>query len=369
MLPLSGTTMASTALALDTDVSWESPVGRVLSPFPSVYKPAPRSSLSSPRVLQVTRYDPGSAAYRYHSAANTAPNGGVSTFVRYGHENPHCDLRQYDGDEQRIGVLELFFTADVVHVHMDYSTLEDPQFIGRFPRSSQRLVRHYHGSEPNTTDPKAIRLVQRELDDRLNAIHIGARLYHQRLSDRMHWLPIPVPMRDYARLRAEWWRPIEDRPNKLFRIAHSPTNPRIKGTIVLQCVVEELRAKGLPVELVMIAGKSHEEALQIKATCDITFDSFWLGIQGSGLEAACMSQVVVAGDPEVKVEYEKAIGGCPYTYAENYMDLKPVLERLIVDQEFYEAERHKVYKYVKAYHDYISVGARYWQILQLEGVA
>lgn len=343
--------------------AWAADTGRILTPdgVASHYPPVPHAPTGL-RVLSLTRYDPGSAAYRYHSAANSV-TGGTSAFVRYGHDNPHCDLRQWDGETDEATVHELFHSADVIHVHMDYNTLEFG--VKRWPeRRRQLLVRHYHGSQP--ADEAVQTLVQHTLDDDLGAMHIGARLYHHRFSKRMHWLPIPVPVADYERLTLECWKPRAMRHNRCLRIAHSPTHARIKGTIVLETVVQDLQLKGYDIELVMIADKPHGEALRLKASCDVTFDSFWLGIQGSGLEAAAMGQVVIAGDPLVKAEYERELGECPYTYVGGSDDLRAVLERLYVDVDFRQAEAERVGAYTRAYHDYPVVGARYWALLTAE---
>jgi hypothetical protein len=348
---------------------WARNEGRILSPFTfgSTYE-AFATPLTGIRSLQLTRYDPGSAAYRYHSAANAAHEGAFartdrSAFVRYGHDNPMCDLRQWDGDEHRREVAALFETADVVHVHMDYATLDNG--VSRWPdRARQMLVRHYHGSQPkNTTDEP---FVQNAIDRDLGAVQIGARLYHNRFSPGMYWLPIPMPVADYEKLAAMHWRPLDARKTRAFRIAHSPTHARIKGTVVIETAVLDMQNEGLNVELVMINGKSHAEALALKATCDVTFDSFWLGIQGSGLEAACMNQPVVAGDADVRDEYRRETGECPYTFVEGYDGLREALTRLFLDAEFYARERDRVAAYVREYHSYAAVGDRYWSIITRE---
>jgi len=334
---------------------FETERGRMLTPdgVPLTY--AAETSPAGTRVLQLTTYDPGAAAYRYHSAFNSA-RGGRSAFVRYGNENPHCDLRQWDGARDRRVVEALFDEADVIHVHMDYGTLGR---LSRWPSPTRHmLVRHYHGAAINTLDP----IVNNDEDREFGAVQVGARLYHRRFSKRMHWLPIPIPVTDYAALAA-----IPHRKDGMVRIGHSPTNWRIKGSVALQHAVMDLQAKGLPVELLQIKDVSHGVALAMKATCDITFDSFWLGIQGSGLEGAAMGQAVVAGDPEVKAEYENSeVGYCPYTYARDFDDLKPVLERLIVDADYRAQEAARVHHYVKEWHDYPVVGRRYWAIIDAE---
>jgi hypothetical protein len=164
--------------------------------------------------------------------------------------------------------------------------------------------------------------------------------------------------------------PNTKRRNGIVRVAHSPTNWRIKGSLALQHAVLDLQAKGVPIELVEITNVPHATALAMKATCDITFDSFWLGIQGSGLEGAAMGQAVVAGDPEVKAEYESSeVGYCPYTYAKDFEEVKPVLERLVLDPAYRAAEAERVNRYVREWHDYPVVGQRYWAIVDAECIA
>jgi hypothetical protein len=341
---------------------WDRQAGRLLvaDESPTAYAPTPE--IRGIRAFATTRYDPGSAAYRYHSAANTAP-GGTSAFARYLHENPHCDLRQYDVETQRTACLELAGSADVLHAHMFLDVFEQ---LDVRPRPGQLVVRHYHGSippYPSPGEPYPV-LVENDKDDAIGAVQVGARLYHLRFSPRMQWLPIPVPVADYAALAAAHYVPREDRPGKRLRVCHSPTNRRIKGTTALEHVLMDLVAEGAPIELVMVEGKSHGEALRLKATCDVTFDSFWLGIQGSGLEAAAMGQAVIAGDPEVRDEYGVHVGECPYTYANTFEELKVALRGMIDDDSWRQFEARRVEAYCRTYHDYPVVGARYWAILE-----
>src|SRR6185503_7456473 len=153
------------------------------------------------------------------------------------------------------------------------------------------------------------------------------------------------------------------RPDRTFRIAHSATVRTYKGTAVLIRVCDALRAKGLPIELVLIEGMEHGAALRLKATCDATFDSFWLGLQGSGLEAAAMGQPVIAGDANVRALYEQRIGFCPYTFAPDEEALGAAIERLATDPAFYASEARRVAEYTTVYHDYAAVAARYESIL------
>jgi len=351
-------------------VGWDNGFGRQLSPLngPTHYGVGEEPVREpAPRVLQLTQYDPGSAAYRYHSAFNHAADldqsGATSAFVRYGASNPYCDVRQYDGTRQQMGVARLFDTADVVHVHMDYTTLDD--CMHRWPdRSRQLLVRHYHGSQSPESFNTDYRLVQQSIDDQVGALLIGARLYHpKRYGAHIPWVPIPMPCADYRDLKAAHWQPIEERKNKLVRICHSTTNDRVKGTVALDCTMFDLMAKGWPIEYIKITNTKHADCLKLKASCDITFDSFWLGIQGSGLEAGAMGQAVIAGDSQVRDDYIDEVGSCPYTFCQTSDDLEAVLEPLVFDEAHRMSEGMRTQAYVEQYHDYAAVGRTYWGIV------
>lgn len=332
---------------------WYEPRDRILTPkeLRSSYKAKPpRPDLL--RVLQMTHYDPGAAAYRYHSALN-ASGAALSAFVRWGHSNPHCDLRQWDGEEERYAAEMLFLSADVIVCHIDYRTMM--QELKRFPLRHQRLVRLYHGSVEPPTRPI---LVENERDETYEAVQIGARLYHRRFSQRMHWLPIPMPIKDYRVKKA--------RNPHIFRVAHSPTRRAIKGTEVFLAVVDALRAEGHRIEAVLIEDLPHGEAIRLKQTCHATFDSFWLGMQGSGLEAACMGQLVIAGDAAVKSENERVLGECPYTFANDAEALRAILLRAMTDPGWRKAEAARTEAFVEKHHSYEAVGAAFTSIAEKE---
>ncbi len=57
--------------------------------------------------------------------------------------------------------------------------------------------------------------------------------------------------------------------------------------------------QGIDIEPVLIENMEHGAALRLKASCDAVFDSFWLGMQGSGLEGAAMGK---ASQESVRVQ-------------------------------------------------------------------
>jgi hypothetical protein len=337
---------------------WDAP-GRLMSPpeVPECYSAAPVEE-GALKVLQVTAYDPGSSVYRYHSAANTVP-GVVSSLVRYDYTNPHCHWRQWDGDAHRVTVDALAMSADVIHCHIDYSGLLQRMRLA--PGPGQRVAITYHGSLP-PGDPR-VTYRDRELDEKLGALVFGARPYHHRHGVE-HWLPIPMPVANYQAVRASVTRyPLPWQGGRL-RIAHSPTVRKIKGTDDFLAAVGYLKDYGLPVEPVLIEDMSHGEALALKATCHVVFDSFWLGMQGSGLEGAAMGLPVIAGDHGAVADLEALGIPCQWTFADTRDELREAVRRLCVDSGFYAAEAQRVHDYTVAHHDYPVVGAKYARLLR-----
>jgi hypothetical protein len=116
---------------------------------------------------------------------------------------------------------------------------------------------------------------------------------------------------------------------------------------------------------VLIEGMTHAQSVATKATCDAVFDSFWLGIQCSGLEGAAMGLPVIAGDAFTAGKYREIVGHVPYTYADDEATLTEALERLAVDAEWRRGEAERVATYCEAWHDEAAVALRYLDLLDL----
>jgi hypothetical protein len=338
--------------------------GRILQCEPGDATPFASSDTGGLRIVQGTGYDPGNAAYRFHTAVNeTTPH--ASAFVRFlnRHNNPFGCPWQYDATRDPATARALLLAADVVHCHIDQRLTQNVG-LPRRPRAGQVVVRHYHGTQFDANGVQLPDDMQHPIrcavgDDIDGYVLVGARLTLCALRPgRIHWLPITVPVDRYAAMAAGR-PPREGRP---FRIAHSPTRSLLKGTDVFKRACRNLRKRGLRVEPVMIERASHADALALKATCDATFDAFALGIQGSGLEAAAMGQPVIAGDAAVADLYRDALGEVPYTFSDAGT-LEATIERMATDGEFYAAEAARVGQYVRAVHDYPAVAARYTALL------
>lgn len=351
-----------------TVLDWWRVKGRILAAEPCDAVPlvdAPRAG--SLKIVSGTGYDPGSAAFRLHTAINETTKH-TSAFVRWGDTNPYCSLRQYDGVADAPRVRQAVLEADVIHNHIAPFLINN---TGIRPQPHQLVIRHYHGSSQNGSHLEPI------YDRAQGYTLLGARLSLVAEAKAegltMHWSPIPVPVARYRALRdkaraqkhlqfnRDPWTPLEGAATKArpLRIAHSPTNERIKGSAILRDVVRALQSKGVHVEVDWIRNVPLAESLRRKALCDVAFDSFWLGIQGSGLEAGAMELPVIAGDSDVRDLYHDHVGFCPYMFASNAAMLSDTIERLAMEQDERTVWAGVTAKYVAEYHDYDSVAARY----------
>ena len=301
-------------------------------------------------ILQLTTYDPAFVAGRLHTAINaTTPHASI--LATDSRNSPYSAPCQYDIGHDRGLIGQAWDEADVVHCHLTYHQLRD---LGKRPQDKAWRVIHHHGTmyrkHPgpdyfNAVDPAfaGLRLVSN-----LELLQYGTGL---------RWLPNPMPCAEYRRLRVGY------QPGPVFRVAHSPSKRHLKGTEEFLSAIATLQVKGLPVEAVLIEQQTFAESVRVKSQCDAVFDSFWLGIQCSGLEGAAMGLPVIAGDPHVAQMYRDVVGEVPYTFANEEAELVSAVERLVLDQDFRATEAARVSTYCERFHDEAAVALRYLDLL------
>lgn len=302
------------------------------------------------RILQLTTYDPGNVVYRLHTALNsTTPHASI--FGRHAGDNPFAAPMQYDVGPDIEVIRSAAREADLIHCHLSYHALQQ---IG--PPEGTPVVIHHHGTmyrrAPQILDAKDAQWAGLRLVSNLELLQYG---------DDLHWLPNPVPVVRYQRLRADLRETPE--PGVPFLVGHSPSKPELKGTASFLEACARLQGRGVPIEPVLLQGLPLAQAIAGKARCDAFFDSFWLGIQCSGLEAAAMGIPVLAGDIQVRDAYVARLGECPYTFVEDVGALEAALDRLYADHEWRTREAQRVRAYVEQYHDYAAVALRYLDLL------
>jgi len=125
----------------------------------------------------------------------------------------------------------------------------------------------------------------------IGAIQIGSTV-NLELFGPITWVPIPYDLDALAAMRKRLYRP---KPG-VVRVAHCPTDRTIKSTDAFLSAVEDLQARDVPIEAVLVEGKTHEETLAIKATsADVLVDQVMLGYGNNAIEAWGMGIPVLGG--------------------------------------------------------------------------
>lgn len=199
---------------------------------------------------------------------------------------------------------------DIFHSHAGDTILMDQTDLDIFRRNNVRIFAEFHGTEiryvfndiPLPFAPKehisSEERLQRQkklldLIDKSDAIilHSGGQYKYlpQPLSKPVYIVPLRV---DIKRLVPHYESNHYEGGHERLRIVHAPTDRRFKGT---DRILEALSHVKEDFELVLVEGKTAEEALKIYRTADIIIDQISGGSYGVfSIEAMALGKPVVA---------------------------------------------------------------------------
>jgi hypothetical protein len=148
-----------------------------------------------------------------------------------------------------------FWDYDLLHLDGGICFTYRPHLLRELLKKGRRFVVFYYGSDlrvrgrlPGVEEVASLKLTC-EFD--LLERHPGLR-----------FLPQPFDEGRFAPREKE---------NAVLRVCHSPTNRAAKGSETIIPIVRKLE-KSFPVELVLIESRPHQEALAIKAGCDLAVE-------------------------------------------------------------------------------------------------
>jgi glycosyltransferase involved in cell wall biosynthesis len=224
---------------------------------------------------------------------------------------------------------------DIVQLDQGAGFLRDARFIRRWKAMGKRIVTFYHGSDMRNRGifPQVDRHADLRLTCELDLLYLDPRL-------RYLFLPVDTSL----------WTPREPSQNDdIIRISHGARN-RFKGTDRIIEVVERLKQR-YPVELVLIQGVSHDEAMRLKAGSDIAIDQItdaggW-GYGMSGIENLCLG---IPTCTRLRDEYVEFIPDHPFVNV-NPDNLETELLRLIEDEDYRLAKGREGREWVVRTHD------------------
>ena len=183
--------------------------------------------------------------------------------------------------------------------------------------------------------------------------------FHER--PYINWFCIGFP-RDFQTTYNE-----KERKNHLIRILHSPSNHSAKGTKFIVDLIENLKARGYLVELIMIKGMPNSCVLEELASCDFVIDQVYSDtpLAGFATEAAFWGKpTIVGGYFSVLIEdFIKKESIPPSLYVEPD-ELEAAVLRLITDIDFRQTLGKRAQEFVTTQWCARAVAERYLRLLQ-----
>lgn len=116
--------------------------------------------------------------------------------------------------------------------------------------------------------------------------------------DLLHFLP-GAEFLPYASVDPRQWAPEDNAirkrtPAEPYRILHMPTNRSIKGTRYVEEACSRLRARGIPIELMLVEGVAHANVKELLFRADLVVDQLLIGWYGAlAVEAMALGKPVL----------------------------------------------------------------------------
>lgn len=163
---------------------------------------------------------------------------------------------------------------------------------------------------------------------------------------RFHYLPLPMDMKKFTVGKNY---PETELP---LKVVHTPTRRDYKDTDMLIEVCNELD----DVELILVEGKSYEEALEAKRGADVCFGQIKVGDYGaSEREAFCLGLAVIGRLQPISRVYNP---GCPIISVANKAELSARLKELSEDPELCAEIKKKSRTWAERFLSYEAVAPR-----------
>jgi len=195
----------------------------------------------------------------------------------------------------RSEVPDLIDSADIIVLDGGQDFVRDCMYIKRFSRRSEKIVETFYGSDLRT------RGVIKDIDD-MSKLRFTMEFDHLSLYPGIKFLYFPFDASIFVHKKTFM-------DNGRIRIGHSPTKRSAKGTDIILPALEDLK-KTYPIDIVLIEGLSHKEALALKSSCDIFIDQIGeLGYGVSALEALSMGIPVCV---QLMPDFEEFLGKHPF---------------------------------------------------------
>ena len=223
---------------------------------------------------------------------------------------------------------------DIYHLESGAGFFRDSRLIKKLKAMGKKIVCYYLGTDIRD------RGIIPEIDE-LSDLNITTEFDHLALHPGLRFSFLPFEVGDFEAREGE---------NERLRICHAPRNRALKGTgRIIEVVREMERRHG--VELVLIEGRPHAEAIAIKQTCDIAIDQ--IGDRGGTGYGVNSLETLSMGIPTLTsftTEFEAFLTDHPFVVV-NPDTLAPRLEEVILNHDLRREKGAQGRAFVEKYHD------------------
>ena len=285
--------------------------------------------------LAIGNDDPAGVVGRYRMAAEKLGIVKIRSVARTVHYFDWPTDIEWAHNNERL-IRDLMMSADVIHLNNSYRAVQ--RYHLRKP-----MLLHHHGSMFRNNTAHMMEMARRS-----RWVQAVSTIDLTRPDPEvLHWLPTAY---DIDGLRA-FGRKNRREPDGRIRIVHCPTNRQLKATDLLIAAVDELRAEGLPLDLVLVEKQTWAHTMEEKAKADILFDQTMFGYGCNAVEAWGMQIPVIAGgDDWTLAEMERRWGLLPF-YRTTDADIKYRIRVLATEDDLRAEFAERGFAHVKRWHD------------------
>jgi hypothetical protein len=223
---------------------------------------------------------------------------------------------------------------DIYHLESGAGFFRDSRLIRKLKAMGKKIVCYYLGTDIRD------RGIIPEIDE-LSDLNITTEFDHLALHPGLRFSFLPFEVGDFE-VRAQ--------ENDRLRICHAPRNRALKGTREIIAVVREMERRH-DVELVLIEGRPHAEAIEIKKTCDIAIDQ--VGDRGGTGYGVNSLETLSMGIPTLTsftADFDAFLPDHPFVVV-NPDTLAARLEDVILDAGLRREKGRQGRAFVEKYHD------------------
>lgn len=288
-------------------------------------------------VFAIGKTDPAGVVGRFSTAADKL--GGLhirsASQAKYEYLQFPMDI-YWEPRKNDQEIIALAQQADVIHLNNSYRAM-------RVLRVKKPTLLHHHGSMFRDNHKFLLDYARRNrwvsAVSTIDLLRFG--------QEELHWLPTAYDIDELQAYREAHKR----KPDGRVLLVSAPTNRKYKNTALLETVVAELQAEGLPLDLDLIEQRPWAECLERKARADIVFDQLMFGYGCNAVEAWGMGVPVIAGaDDWTLAEMRRQWGGLPF-YLASEDTLKERIRAMVQNEKIREEWGAIGLAHVRKYHD------------------